>query len=82
MAKAGGRSGRMSNSEAIQRLMILREQVGPLSRMALDKAIDALEKQEAEDDEMLRLFKKLSEIADEKNQENKLRELIRRVAKI
>jgi hypothetical protein len=36
----------MSNNEAIQRLMILREQVGPLSRMALDKAIDALEKQE------------------------------------
>lgn len=72
----------MSNNEAIQRLMILREQVGPLSRMALDKAIDALEKQGAEDDELLRLFKKLSEIADEKNQENKLRELIRRVAKI
>lgn len=72
----------MSNNEAIQRLMILREQVGPLSRMALDKAIDALENQEAEDDELLRLFKKLSEIADEKNQENKLRELIRRVAKI
>lgn len=36
----------MSNNEAIQRLMILREQVGPLSRMALDKAIDALEKLE------------------------------------
>ena len=72
----------MSNNEAIQRLMILREQVGPLSRMALDKAIDALEKQEAEDDELFRLFKKLSEIADEKSQENKLRELIRRVAKI
>lgn len=36
----------MNNNEAIQRLMILREQVGPLSRMALDKAIDALESQE------------------------------------
>ena len=72
----------MSNNEAIQRLMILREQVGPLSRMALDKAIDALEKQETEDDELLRLFKKLSETANEKKQENKLRELIRRVAKI
>jgi hypothetical protein len=39
----------MSNNEAIQRLMILREQVGPLSCLALDKAIDALEKQEIEE---------------------------------
>ena len=44
----------MSKDEAIQRLIILREQVGPLSREAIDKAIDALEDQEELDiDNML-----------------------------